>query len=36
MKSSEPITVDMVPEEYKAEFQEADHFMNYVSEKVHK
>ncbi|SFC91846.1 protein of unknown function [Bacillus sp. 491mf] len=36
MKSSEPITIDKVPEEYKAEFQEADHFMNYVSEKVHK
>ncbi|HDX9577116.1 TPA: DUF3600 domain-containing protein [Bacillus pseudomycoides] len=36
MKSSEPITVDMVPEEYKVEFQEADQFMNYVSEKVHK
>ncbi|MGG2015476.1 DUF3600 domain-containing protein [Bacillus sp. S10(2024)] len=36
MKSSEPITIDEVPEEYKAEFQEADHFMNYVSEKVQK
>ncbi|MDP7977871.1 DUF3600 domain-containing protein [Bacillus sp. WLY-B-L8] len=36
MKSSEPITIDEVPEKYKVEFQEADHFMNYVSEKVQK
>ena len=36
MKTSEPIKIDEVPEEYKAEFQEADHFMNYVSEKVQK
>lgn len=36
MKSSEGITIDKVSEEYKAEFQEADNFMNYVSEKVHK
>ncbi|WP_242225198.1 DUF3600 domain-containing protein [Bacillus cereus group sp. BfR-BA-01380] len=36
MKSSEGITIDKVPEEYKAAFQEADNFMNYVNEKVQK
>ena len=36
MKSSEAIMIDKVPEEYKVEFQEADHFMNYVNEKVQK
>ncbi|MDZ5609635.1 DUF3600 domain-containing protein [Bacillus pseudomycoides] len=36
IKSNGAVTVNEVPEAYKAEFVQADQFMNYVSEKVQK